>query len=212
MKIDPLRAHAPVHQRRVRVLAEHLCALIPQGVSVLDVGSGDGLLGSVVVARRPDLTWVALDTLARASTHLPIRTFDGSHLPFDDRSFDFVLFVDVLHHAEDAMVLLREATRVARQGLVIKDHLREGLLADATLRFMDWVGNARFGVSLPYHYWNASEWNTARERLGLAIVEQRLALHLYPAWADWWFGRSLHFLTRFELSAQAATCAAPERS
>ncbi len=47
--------------------------------------------------------------------------------------------------------LLAEAKRVSRGGIVIKDHFREGVLADATLRFMDWVGNAQHGVVLPYN-------------------------------------------------------------
>jgi hypothetical protein len=39
------------------------------------------------------------------------------------------------------MILLREAARVAREAVVIKDHTKNGLAADATLRFMDRIGN-----------------------------------------------------------------------
>jgi hypothetical protein len=67
------RAHqARVHSRRMRILAKHLGEMIPSGASVLDVGSGDGLL-----ARRPDLTWSAIDTLERPQTHVPAGLFDG---------------------------------------------------------------------------------------------------------------------------------------
>ena len=38
------------------------------------------------------------------------------------------------------MTLLREAVRVARQAVLIKDHLVEGTFAYSTLRFMDWWG------------------------------------------------------------------------
>ena len=197
------RAHqARVHSRRVRALAEHLGELIPSGASVLDVGSGDGLLASVVLARRPDLTWTAVDTLERPKTHVPVRLFDGRHLPFEDKQHDVVCFVDVLHHTADPMVLLREAVRVARSALVIKDHLREGLAAGATLRFMDWVGNASFGVSLPYNYWTAEQWGRARRELELRTEEERRALGLYPRWADWVFGRSLHFIARLGVPAR----------
>ncbi len=192
------RVHqARVHSRRVRVLAQHLAQLIPAGAAVLDVGSGDGLLASLVLAQRPDLTWNALDTRARPKTHVPVQLFDGRRLPFGDKQLDIVLFVDVLHHADEPLELLREAVRVARSALVVKDHLREGLAANATLRFMDWVGNAGWGVSLPYHYWSAEEWAQARAELGLRTEEERLALGLYPWWADWLFGRSLHFVARF---------------
>ncbi|NOT31630.1 MAG: methyltransferase domain-containing protein [Planctomycetes bacterium] len=192
------RAHqARVHSRRVHILAEHLDALLPAGASVLDVGSGDGLLASLVLARRPDLVWSALDTLERATTHVPVQLFDGRRLPCTDKQHDVVLFVDVLHHAEDPLELLREAVRVARSALVIKDHLREGLAAGPTLRFMDWVGNAGYGVNLPYNYWSAAQWAHARAELELHVEDERRALGLYPWWADWLFGRSLHFIARF---------------
>ncbi|MET0217757.1 MAG: methyltransferase domain-containing protein, partial [Burkholderiales bacterium] len=186
------------------MLAGHLDALIPAHASVLDVGSGDGLLASLVLARRPDLAWSAIDTLARPVSHVPVQLFDGRRLPFGDKQMDVVLFVDVLHHVDDPMVLLREAVRVARSALVIKDHLREGLAANARLRFMDWVGNAGWGVSLPYQYWSESQWQRAREELGLRMEEQSRSLGLYPWWADWLFGGSLHFIARLAVPSAGA--------
>ena len=194
------RVHsAQVHPRRVRVLARHLCELIPANVSVLDVGSGDGLLASRVLAHRSDLKWLAIDPLARPKTHIPVQLFEGDKLPFADNAFDFVVFVDVLHHTDAPMALLREAIRVARAGIVIKDHLREGFCAGPTLRFMDWFGNAAWGVRLPYNYWDAAQWKSAREQLDLRTEEERIALGLYPFWANWLFGRSLHFIARLRV-------------
>jgi len=200
------RVHnAQVHSRRVRVLTRHLCELIPANVSVLDVGSGDGLLASRVLAHRSDLKWVAIDSLARPKTHVPVQLFAGDRFPFADKEFDFVLFVDVLHHTDAPLELLREAIRVAREGIVIKDHVRQGICAGPTLRFMDWLGNAAWGVHLPYNYWNAALWKHAREHLNLRIEEERVQLGLYPWWANWWFGRSLHFLARLRLARTATT-------
>lgn len=188
-----------VHGRRVAVLADHVSSLMPPAVSVLDVGSGDGLLAHRVLATRHDLTWTAVDTLARPHAYVPVEIFDGHRLPFADKSFDVALFVDVLHHADDPIALLREAIRVTRRSLLIKDHLREGMLAGPTLRFMDWVGNAGWGVRLPYNYWNGAQWDHACEQLHLQTVHVRRNLRLYPWWADWCFGRSLHFISRFDL-------------
>ena len=47
------------------------------------------------------------------------------------------------HWPSDARILLREAARVSRRHIVIKDHLPEGLFAKATSQAMDWVGNRR---------------------------------------------------------------------
>ena len=135
-----------------------------------------------------------IDVLPRAQTHIPVQMFDGSCIPFPASSFDVVLFSDVLHHTPDGTVLLREAHRTARKYVLIKDHYREGLAANARLRFMDWVGNARFGVSLPYNYWARRQWQQAWQQIGLQPEQLVTRLGLYPKPADWIFGAQLHFI------------------
>ena len=83
---------------------------------------------------------------------------------------------------------------MARRAVLIKDHTRNGPMAEATLRFMDFVGNARFGVSLPYNFWCRKQWDEAIHELGLEVEVWRSRLGLYPQWAKWLFGRSLHFV------------------
>jgi SAM-dependent methyltransferase len=187
-----------VHGRRVRVLADHLAELIPADSSVLDVGCGDGLLASLIQSRQTDLVLTGIDVLAREGTHIPVEHFDGRTIPMPDNSIDVVMFVDVLHHTEDPMVLLREAARVARRAILIKDHTRDGLLAGPTLRFMDYVGNAHHGVVLPYNYWTGKRWREAFQELGLTVQVWRDSLKLYPKPADWIFGAGLHFVAQLE--------------
>ena len=201
---------ARVHSRRVTILARHLAEIMPHAAAVLDIGAGDGLLASHVLAVRQDLQWTGVDALARPNARIPVQIFDGRRLPFDDRTFDVALFVDVLHHTDDPMSILREAIRVSRRNVVIKDHLREGFLAGPTLRFMDWVGNAGWGVSLPYNYWTEHQWNRAFGELSLEPTRVERSLGLYPWWADWLFGRSLHFLTRFEIRSSGTIATGEE--
>jgi SAM-dependent methyltransferase len=187
-----------VHSRRVRVLCEELAALLPPSARVLDVGAGDGLLGSLLAQARPDLTVAGIDTLVREGTKMPVTEFDGENIPFDAKSFDVVMFVDVLHHTHDPTILLREALRVAKHSIVIKDHRLDGALSKPILTFMDWVGNARHGVALPNNYWPERRWRDEFTTLGLAVTEWRTDLGLYPGVADLVFGRSLHFVARLE--------------
>jgi len=163
-----------VFGRRIRVLARHIAPLLPRDASVLDVGCGDGLLGRTIRSLRPDLALTGMDVLVRPRTHIPVQEFDGLTLPLDKMAVDVVLLVDVLHHADDPMRLLKEAARVARQAIVIKDHVQASWLDRQTLRIMDWTGNAAHGVALPYNYWTAKEWTLALQRIGAAIdiVEQ----------------------------------------
>jgi len=185
-----------VKSRRLNVLASHFAQLFPSDATVLDVGSGDGGLAAAILDRKATLHFKGIDTLVREQTHIPVDVFDGQTIPAADKSHDYVLFSDVLHHTEDPMILLREAVRVARRGLVIKDHLVRGLLAKPTLRFMDQVGNRRFGVNLPHNYWRPAQWDTAFDELNLHPETYTTHLGLYPFWANWCFGRGLHFITR----------------
>jgi SAM-dependent methyltransferase len=190
-----------VHPRRIGVLRDLLAPLIPAGARLLDVGCGDGRLSQALAGARSDITLEGVDVKAREGAPIPVRTFDGVTLPYEDRSFDAVLFVDVLHHTTDPDALLREARRVTRQAVVIKDHTRNGLLAGATLRLMDWVGNAHHGVALPYSYWTRGEWMDALRRVGLLIEIWDGRPRLYPRPGSWLFGRSLHFVARLGLRA-----------
>jgi len=131
-----------VFNRRVEILADCFAQLAPRSARLLDVGCGDGLIAAVLQNRRPDLIISGIDVLPRSHAHIPVEMFDGSRIPFDDQSFDVVLLSDVLHHTPEPAVLLWEARRVAKHSVLIKDHNRNGLLAGARLRLMDWVGNA----------------------------------------------------------------------
>lgn len=111
---------------------------------------------------------------------MPVETSDGKSIPYDEGRFDVVMFVDVLHHTHQPMSLLREAVRVAGKGVLIKDHLAEGVFAYSTLRLMDWVGNARHGVSLPYNYWTLAQWHHASHDLGLSIDSRGNKLAAIP--------------------------------
>ena len=169
--------------------------------TVLDVGCGDGLIDRHILDRRPDLSIAGIDVMLRHKAHISVQKFDGSTIPYKDDDFDFVLFIDVLHHMSDPMVLLREACRVARQGIVLKDHNVDGLLAGPTLKFMDWVGNAPHGVVLPYNYWAKRRWQQAFQALGLEPVYMQPDLGLYPPPMSFLFDRSLHFIARLDKSS-----------
>ncbi len=188
-----------VKNRRAYILQEKLSNLFPNSkAAVLDIGCGDGAVASHLMKSKPNLQITGIDPLVRPGAVIPVKEFDGQSIPFATAEFDFCLFVDVLHHANDPFLLLQEATRVAKQGIIIKDHNVRGLFARATLKFMDDTHNRRYGVSLPYNYWTHAEWQLAFKKLKLKPIKYVTKLHLYPAWADWLFGRNLHFIGLFE--------------
>ncbi len=185
-----------VHSRRVDSLTKGLIPMLPEAGSVLDVGCGDGWLASLLAEQLPLSQFCGIDVLVRPDTHISIAHFDGVEIPYPDHHFDTVMMVDVLHHTGDPAILLREAKRVARNFVVLKDHTRDGLAARATLRMMDWIGNAHHGVALPYNYLSHSEWRQLFDSLDLTIDQWNAKPRLYGAPVDWFCGRSLHFLAR----------------
>lgn len=191
------RAHEKiVFKRRVTVLAGHLSKLLPPESKVLDVGCGNGLIDHLIMQHRPDVSITGLDVLVRDDTFIPVSAFDGKTIPYTDGSYDCVLFVDVLHHDETPEKLLREARRVSKSNIIIKDHVDTGLFANMTLRLMDWVANVRFGVNLPYNYWSENEWRKKLGELSLSIDYWNPKVGLYPFPATLLFDRSLHFITK----------------
>jgi SAM-dependent methyltransferase len=189
-----------VFSRRTHVLADHLARILPTG-SVLDVGCGDGVIDRLITNTRASVAISGVDVMMRPSAQIDVRQFDGLSLPFHDGSFDAVMFVDVLHHTIDPTILLREARRVARKSVVIKDHTMDGVLAYHRLRLMDWVGNAHHGVALPYNYWGEKRWRECFCALGLTIEEWVSQVDLYPVPFRYVFDRQLHFIARLGLAA-----------
>jgi len=190
-----------VHERRIRRLSELLSQLIPNRCHLLDVGCGDGKLALSLQRRRPDLRIEGVEVSLRKQTSIPVTGFDGTHLPYRESGFDGVMLIDVLHHTPDPLLLLREALRVSRRWLILKDHVLQGSCAGLRLRFMDYVGNARHAVALPYHYLYAREWNELWSVLDLQMVAEIEQLGLYPWPLDYVFGANLHFLALLERAA-----------
>jgi SAM-dependent methyltransferase len=201
-----------VEQRRAAVLAERLSTVVPGSGTVLDVGCGNGGVARAVNDRRTDLEIVGIDVVVPLDASIPVSSFNGHTIPYADRSFDHVMFVDVLHHTDDPAVLLSEAARVARRGIVVKDHLVAGFGAVSTLRVMDWAANAHRQIALPYNYWSEERWHACFADLGLHVEAWRTDLDLYPKPVSWILDRSLHVLCRLSVEGargDGSDCADP---
>ncbi|MBI5905370.1 MAG: class I SAM-dependent methyltransferase [Deltaproteobacteria bacterium] len=191
------RAHGRwVMSRRTQVLANILGGVLPRHGRVLDVGAGDARIDALIMESRSGLTIEGVDVLVRPETCIPVSRYDGTTLPYADRSFDWVLFVDTLHHAGNPGALLAEGNRVARSGMVIKDHVCDGMLDHVLLGLMDWVGNRPHGVPIRYRYLDEATWREIFRGLGLCVEIWEGRIPLYPWPAGMVFNRSLHFITK----------------
>jgi len=158
--------------RRRQLLADILAPQVGNARTVLDIGSSIGLLAREI-QDRTGARFTGVDIHLFAETAIPVETYDGRSLPFDDNSFDLVSIVDVLHHAEDPQRLLAEARRVARDHVLIKDHYFENRYDTLMLRLSDYLGNKPYGIALPYNFLALATWRTIFRALGLKVVEER---------------------------------------
>src|SRR2546430_9286350 len=115
----------------------------------LDFGAGDGWFAERLEQGGLARDVVAVDVMRRARSVHEVMLYDGTHLPFDDRSFDLAYALDALHHCPDPLASLRELARCTRWALLLKDHVHQGSAGRAALAVLDEVGNRRVGGASP---------------------------------------------------------------
>ena len=180
------------------LLSDIIGRQLQNGAKVLDVGCGDGKIDKLIMQKK-EVDIYGVDVLIRDETYIPVTKYDGELLPYEDNAFDAILFIDVLHHIKNPIDILKEAKRVARDRIIIKDHLLKGLFAYSTLKFMDYFGNAHYGVELPYNYLHKNEWDQCFSDLSLTIKEHKIKLNLYPFPFNLIFDRHLHFVANLSI-------------
>jgi SAM-dependent methyltransferase len=193
-----------VAPRRVQRIATIVAPLIPPESRVLDLGAGTGAVAQAVIQLRPDIKLTALEVKARPDAVISEIEYDGRTIPFADGAFACVMLVDVVHHAFEPVRLLSEARRVSSQRVVIKDHRADALGSRVILSFMDWVSNARNGISMPYTYWTRAEWREMFAQAGLEEESWSGHLRLYPPPATFLFDASLQFIASLNVSAETS--------
>ena len=144
-------------------MALEIARILKPGAAVLDVGCGNGFIShhlSSLLSSRV----VGLDVGPCTTASINYLPYDGRHFPVQDRCFDAVLLCYVLHHAQDARLVLDEVRRVLRNGgLVI-------VYEDNPARWWDravcWTHNLQWqGRTGPCTFQRENEW---RRVFGLA--------------------------------------------
>lgn len=199
--IKPLHS-SKISGRRINRLSRLLIPFLDKhdSLSGLDVGCGNGRLARDLMNHLPNLTFIGVDVLLREETAIKIFKFDGATLPFESKSFDFILLIDVLHHTTEPHKLLKECSRVAKHFILIKDHYCDTWWDRIRLSFMDWVGNRAYGVPLPYNYLSRFRWKTMFKEAGLIMDGISETLSLYPQPFSFLFDSSLHFIANFSIT------------
>ncbi|OPY01769.1 MAG: putative methyltransferase YcgJ [Syntrophorhabdus sp. PtaB.Bin047] len=112
-----------VYPRVFRTLFASSLQEVPRAGSVLDVGSGTGILSQFACKVRRDLLFTMIDPAAGMLRFAPdfARRVLGraEDLPFPERAFDAVFAGDSMHHFSDPRRAVGELRRVLRKGGVL---------------------------------------------------------------------------------------------
>ena len=128
--------------KRDLFLYEKFDAIRPYyGTQCLDVGCGHGDFAKFLHDQSIQVT--GLDVVSQCRhREIPTVLFDGTRMPFADKSFDTTIVMFALHHALHQMPLLSEVARITTGHVLIAEDIIENrfdaVLADFHLRTSPW--------------------------------------------------------------------------
>lgn len=170
-----------------------------KNATLLDVGTGAGDIPQIAT-ERAQILGISLETIGLDNTEelllankLNISAAvcaDAFQLPFGDKSIDFVLASQILHHFTNtnAIQFLRELSRVARHRVIISD-LRRSWFAAAGL----WIASFPLGfhpvsrhdgvVSVMRGFTPRELQNLVKEAVGQSVVvHRRIGFRITTSW------------------------------
>ena len=174
------------HSNRIDILStlfiEEIQALAidqKDTIRLLDIGCGDMTITNILGQKGTNIQCTGVDIYPNTKNWENYTEFDGKRLPFADKSYDVVLFSDVLHHdAENMNRLLQEAKRVANF-IIIKDHFEYGFFSRSLLQLADIIGNYGYGVSIPKRYFSKKRFQAVLATEELQEIKSICPIYLY---------------------------------
>lgn len=138
---------------------------------MLDVGCGNGFIAHHLSAiLGTDVT--GIDVMNTTEAPIDYRRYDRRHFPFTENSVDAVLLCYVLHHAQDAGLVLQEVRRVLRKGgvAIIYEDIPQSWWDKGMCRLHNLKWQGRTG---PCTFRNGPEWHRLFNVSGFEVVKQR---------------------------------------
>lgn len=159
------------NKSRALKIALQLKDFIKKGDGVLDIGLGNGYVAKQI-KEHYKIYMEGVDVVDYNETDIKNTIYDGTHLPFKDKSFDCILILQTLHHCTDQIQVLREAKRVSRKRIIIMEDVYNNYFEKILTFLHDYISNKRKGINCPYYFHNKNEWKIVFKNLGLKIEKE----------------------------------------
>jgi ubiquinone/menaquinone biosynthesis C-methylase UbiE len=185
------RWYTTPHGQRVdqaeRALLESLLTHFPEAHSVIEVGCGTGHFTAWLAERGlrvvgVDRSPAMLAAMRQRCTGVPVVLGDAQSLPYCTGAVDVVVFITTLEFLADPVAALAEATRVARQGVLLVV-LNRWSLGGLSRRWGQQVHQPLLGQARDYSV--VSLWDTVQQAIGQRVYTVYWASTLFPA-GLWW--------------------------
>jgi SAM-dependent methyltransferase len=149
--------------------------------NILDLGAG-GCTVAKLIKMREGVEVTPVDVVDHNVTDLPLLVYDGTTLPFADKTFDVSLIVFVLHHATEPAALLREAVRVTRSKIVILEDAPRNVIERRCWRAWDYVLNhfAHEDIHVAHRARDLAEWIHFLDALGIPPTSTQVFRTSFP--------------------------------
>ena len=159
----------PIMMARARQKYRWIRRYIPhhtRPLRVLDLGCAEGYVGQVIQhKRKADVVLADITDMNRTS--LPHTLLQSDRLPWPSEHYDVVLVYFVLHHTQNAELVLREALRVCKKHVIVVESVYKSQTELKFLTLMDKIAN---------HLRSLGKMNAQEEHLHFRIVEEWRAL------------------------------------
>lgn len=180
-------------------LLNNLKPFLPkQSCNLLDIGAADGHFSLMLKTKYPNLNITCVEVIKRDIQHLPIIYYDGEKLPFEAKSFDLTILINVLHHTPCPKELLKEAIRVSKNAVIIKDHYANNIFDKITLFIMEHLNpNSKMLLKRGLIFYSKKQWQNVFNELNLKCDLKLEKFESYGRFWDIFFGRKMHFIGKY---------------
>ncbi len=151
---------------KAKVKLERLLKFYSSNEKVLDIGSGNGALNLLLQNNNIKITGVDIKNKSFFK-EIEVVIYDGKTFPFEDKQFDTVQIITVLHHIKDQIPVIKEAIRVGKRIIIMED-IYENVFQKYFTWYCDSLNNWEF-IGHPHTNRNDTEWRKLFDEMDLEI-------------------------------------------